>query len=97
MTPYLSNLGVLGANAVNSDCNHCAPHTVFKIVVGSPAIIHYANGQLQFGCEGTSGLCVSGGVEGSPIPPCDSSESFLPQQVQVEACATAGQWTRQAV
>ena len=94
LTPYLSNLGVNGTNVVNADCDNCTPHTVFKVVGGSPASVHFAEGQLHYSCGDIPGLCVSGGTEGQPTPPCDPTEPVLAQQVQVEPCATAGQWQR---
>lgn len=98
---YFVSLGTNVSNVVNIDCNECSQHALAKIVGGSPANLHFSNGQIIYTCDGapTGGLCLSGGIDSNPVPPCDPGEPYLKQQVQVESCLDNGTmgWTRAIV
>jgi hypothetical protein len=79
--------------ALNIDCDNTAPHTVVKLLNAGGNSLAFLDGQIRYG-----NMCFNGG-QGPVIPPCDYSESYRPDQIQIDSCAssTTTGWTRQVV
>jgi hypothetical protein len=88
------------SNAVNVDCNKCAPNTVTKSMSSgeSDAFVFLPSGgtggslvgSLSIASCGTgdAAMCLNGG-QGPAVPPCDPGEFYMPTgQLQLESCSS---------
>lgn len=90
-----------GGCGLNVDCDADAPGAVVKLAAGVPraAIVFNASaGQLVYTSRDGAQRCLTGGLAGSPTPPCFAGETFFSNQTTIDDCgapSTRG-WRRVA-
>lgn len=88
VNPYLS---IDGSPAeINIDCDYSVPYTVAKLLRysgGSGNGLSFVSGQILYtGSDGTT-MCLNGG-QTKPNVPCSATETYYPNQIQIENCTS---------